>query len=230
MKRLRFILFALFVAFPVWGQEIKPADDVLLLQRLLPTVRTFIARNNLPLPSDFATNRISDFKAGGDSDSDLLTPRLMIDKKHAFSFFGTRTNCHLDGYRRVNPGVNFILGSADPEQIQALAAQTNTLNEVSARKLCDHYFQLQGHFMTNFHPVFFNQITWGNKVQDPKHYVAFPYYEAEWVRKDQINAPAEEQHTILPSVRMMISGVDSSLQSYDRLLLPGSTDFDSNQR
>ena len=121
------------------------------------------------------------------------------------------------------------------EKIEALKALNlqNKLNKESAAALAGKYLKLLGHKEENFHSLDFYppEIAQGYWVSAPEmpsvNERHLPYYEITWYRKDvtKTELDAHDSNAELKSVIIEVSGIDSSLISYSKGMLPINGDF-----
>ena len=211
MKIGAFFIWALFLLPLIAGEN----EDTYFEEKCLPLVRDFIRRNALPYDASFPTNRISHRQVEFSPASTVYLSRMMLDKRFAFLFTGTQHLNSIDSYS--DKGSSWRPSLMDPnneQQMHLLAERTNLLVTTSALALAREYFRLQGHDEKNFKPVKFEQMVWADAI--PSRRIVLPFYEAEWLRKD-----ATPAHGLLPpSVRIIVSGLESNLAHYSKIALP----------
>lgn len=218
-----FWCLVLLIALPVLAEDAERGQ-------IIQTVREFARRNRVPLDPNFSPNEINSFRINYITNNPEFsaTGRIMVSNRFAFFFAVHDTNVEVSYFKLVNPSMSALIENRPLSELASVAAKTNLLTEETAFRLAKEYFKLQGHKDENFHAPFFKQITFGNKEHDPKHYFAFPFYEAEWVRKDAKNVPSDLQQVMLPNVVIRVSGITSNLEYYSKVSLPVGKDFETS--
>jgi hypothetical protein len=118
----------------------------------------------------------------------------------------------------------YSLAGAPQAKIDAVKALNlqNKLNKESAIVLAKKYFKLLGHKDENFHSQEISQCYWSGEESG-----RLPYFEITWYRKDVTLKELEDNdsNAKLKTVIIEVSGIDSSLISYSKGLLPIGSDF-----
>jgi hypothetical protein len=208
--------------YPFTFAEKKEAD--FFWGKMIPLAQEFIRRNNLPDDSHFGTNDIRHYRVNFHQDRPGCSATLQLDNGYNFMFSSDGQNAEVWGFSDGSK-TDYDLAGAPQDEIVAVKALSlrNKLNDQSALALAENFFKLQGHRDDDFHPVFFHQLCWGKKG-DPD-YVPFPFYLAQWYRKDVNLADAEKGIVTLPSVMIEISGIDRRLIIYTKVNMPIGRDF-----
>ncbi len=192
--------------------------------KMIPMAQEFIRRNSLPDDSHFGTNDIKLYRINFYRNRPGCSATLQLDNGYNFSFFSDGQNSEVWSFND-DTKTDYYLAGAPQGEIDAVKALSlrNKLNDQTALALAEKFFKLQGHKDADFHPVIFHQLGWGKKG-DPD-YVPFPFYLAQWYRKDTNLADAQKGVVTLPSVMIEISGIDRHLILYAKVNMPIGRDF-----
>ena len=126
----------------------------------------------------------------------------------------------------------YALDSAQKEKIQAVKALLlqNKLNNERAVALAKKYFAALGHREGDFHPLDFYlggivQDDWSGGEDGRGGWL--PYYRITWYRKDVTAKELDDNDSAakLKTIIIEVSGIDSSLISYEKDQLPIGSDF-----
>lgn len=232
MKNIVLILAALLF-FPVLATG-GEKEETYLKQTMIPLAQAFFQQigqtNNLPL----GTNQVKNYRLNYFRDRPGCTANLRLTNGYVFSFY-TETNKTEVCSFHCNVKTYFELENPPKEKIEALKALNlqNKLNKKSAATLAVKYFKMLGHKEENFHSLDFYppEISQGYWVSSPESPPAnerrLPYYEIIWYRKDITKKELDDNDSRakLTTVTIEVSGIDSSLISYSKGMLPIGSDF-----
>lgn len=203
-----------------------------LKETMLPLAREFLQRigqtNNPPL----GTNQVKTYKVDYFSNRPGCTANLRLTNGFVFSFHTETNKSEVWSFHR-NIKTYYDLGGDAPkakiEAIKSLNLQ-NKLNKDSAAALAQKFFKAIGHKEENFHSLDFYppevlQCYWSGGEDGRGG--RLPYYEITWYRKDVTAKELEDNDSSakLKTVIIEVSGIDSSLISYSKGLLPIGSDF-----
>ena len=224
MKNSIFALAALllFPALVLGGEK----EEAYLNQKMIPLAQEFLQRirqtNNLPL----GTNQVKIYKVDYFNDRPGCTAELRLTNNTYFLYYTETNKTEVDTFHR-NIKTYYGFAEGPKEKIEAVKRLNlqNKLNKDRALVLAKEYFKLIGHKEENFHPPELLQCYWSGG--EDNHGGSLPYYEITWYRKDvtEANMKPEAGDPALPRVVIEVSGIDSSLISYDKLFLPIGSDF-----
>jgi len=221
MKNTVLILAALLF-FPVLAMG-GEKEGVYLKEQMIPLTQEFFQRigqtNNFPL----GTNQVKNYKVDYFDDRPGCTASLRLTNGCSFMYFTEKGKTEIDTFRRPIK-TYYALENAPKVKIEAVKALNlqNKLNKDKALVLAKKYFKMIGHKEENFHSPEIIQCYWSG-VESGR----LPYYEITWYRKDvkKADMKPEAGDPALPRVIIEVSGIDSSLISYDKLYLPLGSDF-----
>ncbi len=222
MKSLVSGLFALILFSGCQSEEEKKL--IILNQTMIPMVREFILRNEIPFDSNFTTNQISKWKFQPYEKRKGGQGYVRLQNRYAFSFFFEKDKVEIWIFKDVAVKTYYDLFFAPQEKIDAVKALNlkNKLNEKTAIALATKYFKLQGHKLEDFHPPECLQRYWAGTNLSEDHNL--PYFGVEWYRKD-VNMADVEQGFTRPSVLIEVSGITTNLISYSKFSMPVGSDF-----
>ncbi len=223
MKSFILGLIALVLFSACQSEEEK--KQAVLDQMMIPMVREFIVRNEIPFDSNFKTNQISKWKFEFHKKRKGGQGYVRLQNRHAFRFFLERDKGEIWNYKDVSVRTYYDLFFAPQEKIDAVKALNlrNKLNEKTAVELATKYFKLQGHKPEDFHPPECLQRIWGGTNLSENHNL--PYFGVQWYRKDVNLTDVEEGYT-RPSVLIEVSGITTNLISYSKSgNMPVGSDF-----
>jgi hypothetical protein len=207
-------------AFHLSGEK----EETYLKEKMIPLAQEFLQRigqtNNLPL----GTNQVKSYKLNYFDDRPGCTADMRLANGYAFSFHTETNQTEIWSFQR-NIKTYYALEGAPKEKVGAVKALNlqNKLNKESALVLAKKYFKMIGHKEENFHPPELLQSYWSGE----EHGGRLPYYEITWYRKDVAKAEIEnhDSNAELKTVIIEVSGINSSLISYSKGLLPIGSDF-----
>lgn len=199
-------------------------EEAFFWKTMIPRAQGYIERNGLA-ETDFGTNNIKHYRIDFYDNRPGGQAVLALNTGYSFDFFSDGQTTEVRHFSNGKVKTHYNLSGATGEQIRAVKSLNlqNKLNDNTAFELAEKYFTLQQHKEANFHPVEFQQLSWGNKNEPD--YVPLPYYRAEWYRKDVNLAERKAGVIALPSVTIEISGIDSSLIHYSKSFMPVGSDF-----
>jgi len=230
MKNIVLIPAAALLLFPVLviGGE---KEDTYLKEKMIPLAQEFLQRigqtNNFPL----GTNQVKSYKVGYFNDRPGCTAEMRLTNGCAFGFYTEKEKTEIDWFQRpIKTYYNLVNApKAKIDAVKALSLQ-NKLNKDSAAILATKYFKLLGHKEENFHSLDFYppevlQCYWSGGEDD--YGGRLPYYEITWYLKDVTAKELDDNDSRakLKTVVIEVSGIDSSLISYSKGLLPIGSDF-----
>lgn len=195
-----------------------------LEQTMLPVVRGFIRRHEIPVDSDFQTNEISRWKFsfykkrnGGQGD-------VRLQNRYAFMGRVEKGKAEIWNFKDGAIKTYYDMFFASRKEIEVAKALNlkNKLDKKAAIELATKYFKLQGHKVENFHPPECLQRYWAGTNLSEDHNL--PYYGVEWFRKD-VKMTDVEQGFVRPSVVIEVSGITTNLISYTKSGMPLGSDF-----
>lgn len=204
----------------------------ILTQTLIPFAREFLLRigqtSNLPT----ATNHVKTYRVSYFDDRPGYMADMRLTNGCVFSFHTEKDRTEVWSFHR-NIKTYYELDNPPKEKIEALKALNlrNKLNKKSAFVLAEKYLKLLGHKKENFHaPEFYPpNITQGYWVSSPESPPVeerrLPYYEITWYRNDVDLADLKNGNSNSKSVIIEVSGIDSSLISYSKFMMPLGSDF-----
>jgi hypothetical protein len=200
--------------------SLRERQDLFLRREMIPLAKQFIHRNGLPsAPSDLRTNDLKRCEIEFPGHWHGIAGDMILTNGYEFNFLSDGTNTDICGF---SSGIKttYNLENAPNAKIEAVRALNakNRLNNNSALSLAKYFFKLQGHKEDDFHPPIFGQYRWGEPNE--ADYVPFPFYMAQWYRKDVRMEEREEGRTDLPMVMIEVSGITSNLVSYQKYYLP----------
>ena len=221
MKNIILISVALllFPALVLGGEK----EEAYLKEKMLPLAQKFLERigqtNNLPL----VTNQVKSYKLNYFGDRPGCTANMRITNDSSFSFYTETNQTEVSSFHRnIKTYYNLVgVPQAKIEAVKALSLQ-NKLSKESAIALAKKYFKAIGHKEENFHPPELLQCYWSGDESG-----RLPYFEITWHRKDvtQVELENHDSNAELKTVIIEVSGIDSSLISYSKGLLPIGSDF-----
>jgi hypothetical protein len=229
MKRLILTLGGLFL-FPalVMGGE---KEESYLKEQMIPLAREFMQRigqtNDLPS----AMNQVQKYRVDYFNDRPGCTANLTLTNGGSFGFYSEGGKSEVNYFVR-SVKTYYSLTSASKQKIEAVKALLlqNKLNEEKAAALAKKYFTALGHKEENFHPLDFYpreilQDYWSGG--DDGRGGKLPYYQITWYRKDVRRQELDDHdsNAMLKIVIITVSGIDSSLISYEKDQLPIGSDF-----
>jgi hypothetical protein len=208
-------------------------DEAYLRETIIPLTQKFLQRigqtNSLPL----GTNQIRSFKVDYFKDRSGCQADLRLTNRCVFSFLTETNKTEIWSFHRPIK-TYYSLESAPKEKIEAVKALNlqNKLNQDSAIALAKKYFKQLGHKEENFHPLDFYppevvQGYWSGSDNLPVEARRLPYYEIIWYRKDVTvkELEANDSYAKMRTVVIEVSGIDLSMVSYRKGLLPIGSDF-----
>lgn len=214
----------LFPAFVMGGEK----EEAYLKEKMIPLAQEFLRRigqtNNLPQ----ATNQVKSYKLDYFNDRPGCTADMRLTNGYVFSYCTETNKTEVWTFRRnIKTYYNLVgVPKAKIEAVKALNLQ-NKLNKDSALALARKYFKLIGHKEENFHPLDFYppeiiQCYWSGEESGK-----LPYFEITWYRNDVTLKELEDNNSNakLKTVIIEVSGIDSTLISYSKGLLPVGSDF-----
>ncbi|HZT23132.1 MAG TPA: hypothetical protein VFB55_09515 [Verrucomicrobiae bacterium] len=232
MKKIISIFATLFLfpALLLGGEK----EEAYLKAIMIPLAQEFLQRigetNGLP----FTTNQVQKYRVSYFGDRPGCTADMRLTNGLVFSFYTESNKSEVCSFHR-NIRTYFELNNPPKEKIDALKALNlqNKLNKKTAAALAAKYFKSLGHKKENFHSLDFYppEVTQGYWVSTPESLPAnerrLPYYEVTWYRKDVTSKELEDNDSAakLKTVIIEVSGIDLSLISYSRGLLPIGSDF-----
>jgi hypothetical protein len=186
---------------------------------MMPTVRQFILRNDLPRNSGSLTGDIVKWDISFPAHWPGVVGEVRLINQSRFDWSSDGTNSHVWCYHDGTK-TSFNLAGAPLEKVEAVKGLIlkNKLNDKTALDLAKTYFRLQGHKEEDFHPPEFGQYGWGEKGESD--YVPYPFYMARWYRRDVTREDRESGNSTLPSVMIKVSGINSNLVSYHKWAIP----------
>ena len=217
-------------AFHLSGEK----EETYLKEKIIPLAQEFLQRigqtNNLPL----GTNQVKSYKLNYFDDRPGCTADMRLANGYAFSFHTETNQTEIWSFHR-SIKTYYELDNPPIEKVRALQALNiqNKLNKESAAALAAKYLKLLGHKEENFHSLDFYppEISQGYWVSSPESPPAnerrLPYYEIIWYRKDITKKELDDNDSRakLTTVTIEVSGIDSSLISYSKGMLPIGSDF-----
>lgn len=232
MKNVIFALAALllFPAIILGGEK----EEAYLKETMIPLAQNFLQRigqaNNLTL----GTNQVKSYKINYFNDRPGSTANMRLTNGYVFSYYAETNKTEVCSFH-CNIKTYYGLENPPKEKIEALKALNvqNKLNKNSAAMLAVKYFKMLGHKEENFHSLDFYppEISQGYWVSSPESPPAnerrLPYYEIIWYRKDITKKELDDNDSRakLTTVTIEVSGIDSSLISYSKGMLPIGSDF-----
>ena len=153
----------------------------------------------------------------------IVLARLYLTNRTTFSIDIESTNCVVSYFNNAKINPRSIAGRESPEKAKFFSTMTNRFDDRSALEFAAAFFKAIGHHAENFHPPKVWHMGWGDPA-DKATYVALPFYEFQWLRKDvRVVQPGEVHH---PRVIVVASGISGQVLSYQRLFLPIRGDFE----
>jgi hypothetical protein len=215
----KILIFAVSFLFPVLviGGE---KEEAYLKEKMIPLAQEFLQRIG-------QTNQVKSYKLNYFDDRLGCTADMRITNGFRLSFYTESNRTEISSFNRSIKTYYGFGGEAPKEKIEAVKRLNlqNKLNKDSALLLAKKYFKLIGHKEKNFHPPELLQCYWSGG--EDNHGGRLPYYEITWYRKDVTKAQIEDHDSaaMLKTVIVEVSGIDSSLISYSKGLLPMGSDF-----
>lgn len=215
------------------SQVPRELETTYLTKTMIPLARGFLLRigrtNDLP----FTTNQVQKFRFTWFDYCPGCQADMRLTNGLIFSFLTKTNKSEVCSFKNGNFKTYYSLDHPPKEKIRALQALNlrNKLNSKSAEILAKKYFKLIGHKEENFHPLDFypSEGARGYWVSAPEMPPAnerlLPYYGFTWYRKDVKVEELEDGSTNFRDVRIEVSGIDSSLISYTKGMLPIGSDF-----
>jgi hypothetical protein len=205
----------------VFGGE---KEDVYFKEKMIPLAQDFLQRigvtNCLPL----GTNQVHKHKVDFFEDRPGCTAVMALSNRITFRFITEKQKSEVWSFQS---GVitYYNLVNVPKEKIEAVKALNlrNKLSPTNALALAEKYFKLLGHKDENFHPPELIQSYWSGG--EDAHGGILPYYEVSWYRKDVNLADRDKGISVLPEVKMTVSGTDFSLIHYSKHFMPIGGDF-----
>lgn len=205
----------------------KKIEERYLKETMIPLARAFLQRigqiNNLP----FTTNQVQYYRIDYFRDRPGCTASLRLTNGYSFSYYTETNKTGVYTFRRnikTYYGLDVGAPKAKIEAIKALNLQ-NKLSKNSALALGIKYFKQLGHEEGDFHVPEIHQCYWsgGENGRGGK----LPYFEITWYRKDVTRKELDnhDSNEMLKAITIEVSGIDSSLISYSKGLLPIGSDF-----
>ena len=214
-------------AFHLPGEK----EEAYLKEEMIPLAQEFLLRigqtNGLPS----ATNQVQKYSVNYFSDRPGCLADMTLTNGCGFSFHTETNKTEVWSFQRPIKTYYSLAGApkAKIEAVKALLLQ-NKLNEEKAVALAKKYFELLGHREEDFHPLDFYpgeilQDYWSGG--DDGHGGKLPYYQITWYRKDVRRQELDDHdsNAMLKIVIITVSGIDSSLISYEKDQLPIGSDF-----
>lgn len=226
MLQFSCLLYAVALLFPLLAMG-GEKEEAYLKEKMIPLTQEFLRRvgqrNSLPLQ----TNQIKNYKLDYFDDRIGCMADLRLTNGSRFSFYTETNKTELSVFRR-NIKTYYGFGPETPkEKIEAAKRLNlqNKLNKDRALVLAKKYFKLIGHKEKNFHSPEFHQCYWSGG--EDNHGGKLPYYEITWYRNDVTKAQLDDHDSsaMLKTVIIEVSGIDSSLVSYPKGMLPIGSDF-----
>ena len=216
---LTFIVSLFFPALILGGEK----EQAYLTQTMIPLAQEFLQRvgqtNGLPM----GTNQVKNYKVDYFNDRPGCTASMRMTNNWFLSFYTETNKTEVWTFHR-NIKTYYSLAGAPQAKIDAVKALNlqNKLNKESAIVLAKKYFKLLGHKDENFHSQEISQCYWSGEESG-----RLPYFEITWYRKDVTLKELEDNdsNAKLKTVIIEVSGIDSSLISYSKGLLPIGSDF-----
>jgi hypothetical protein len=195
-----------------------------LNETLIPLAQGFLQRNKLPSDANIRAKDIDTYSVEFFKKKPGCTASLSLTNGYYFSYIWDGSNAEVSLFHDKTK-TTFNLANASPQEIKAVKALSlrNKINDISALELARHYFKLQGHREEDFLPVEFGPYTWG-QINEPD-YIQYPFYLAQWYRKDVNLKDRENGEVILPNVAIEISGISSNMVGYSKCFMPIGRDF-----
>lgn len=224
MKNIILILAALlfFPALVLGGGK----EESYLKKTMIPLAQNFLQRIGQTNALSGGTNQVKNYKVDYFRDRSGCTANMRMTNNWFLSFYTETNKTDVWTFHR-NIKTYYGFANDPKEKIEAVKRLNlqNKLNKDSALALAKKYFKLIGHKEDNFHPPELLQCYWSGG--EGNHGGKLPYYEITWYRKDVTKAQLEDHDPIatLKKVIVEVSGVDSSLISYSKGLLPLGSDF-----
>ena len=220
MKTLFLILVvASFPALCKGGER----GEQYLTETMIPLAQTFLSRITQTNAPPLETNQVKSFKVDFFDDRPGCTAAMRLTNGCVFRTYSENGKSEVNGFHRPIK-TYYALENAPKEKVVAVNALNlqNKLNKDSALILAQKYFRLLGHHEDNFHAPEILQCYWSGEVGGK-----LPYYEITWYRKDVTakELADNDSRAKLKTVVIEISGIDSSLISYSKGLLPINSDF-----
>jgi hypothetical protein len=210
-------------------------EKTYLKEKMIPLAREFLERIGRTNDQPWATNQVKIYRASYFSDRPGCMADMRLTNGLVFSFHTETNKTEVWVFKNTNVKTYIELENPPKEKIKALQALNlrNKLNEKSAEILATKYFRLLGHKEENFHLLDFypSEGARGYWVSAPEMPPAnerlLPYYGFTWYRKDVTKAELDnhDSKAELKTVIIEVSGIDSSLISYSKGLLPIGSDF-----
>ena len=227
---LALLTVLLFPALVVGGEK----ETTYLKETMIPLAREFLQRigqtNDLPS----VTNQVKQYKVDYFDDRAGCMANMRLTNGCVFSFHTETNHTEVWSFHR-DVKTYYELEYPPKQKVEALRSlnSRNKLNKEGAAVLAAKYFKLLGHQEENFHPLDFypGAITQGYWVSTPEMPPAnerlLPYYRVLWYRKDVKSEDLKNgnSNVDLKSVSIEVSGIDSSLISYSKGMLPIGSDF-----
>ncbi|MGH7950308.1 MAG: hypothetical protein ACREFE_00080 [Limisphaerales bacterium] len=207
-------------------------EKTYLKETMIPLAQAFLQRigqtNSLPLE----TNQIKRYRVDYFDNRPGCTANLRLTNNTYFSYITESNKTEIWSFHRPIK-TYYSLDNPPKAKIEALQALNlqNKLNKKSAGVLAAKYFKRLGHKTENFHSLDFypGEITQGYWIgaDIPGGDRRLPYYAIKWYRKDVTKKELDDNDSYakLKTVRIEVSGIDLSLISYSKGLLPIGSDF-----
>ena len=177
---------ALLLALAVVHLNAGEHEDIYFREKCLPLVRTFIKRHNLDYDANFPTNKLVHWKVDFYDQANAVLSQLSLERRLVFDILEKNKIVDIQVFKDRKNWKPSLMEPENEKQMHSLAAQTNLFNKSTALAFARECFRRQGHEEQNFHPIVFTQVMWAESV--PARRIVFPFYEAEWVRRD-VNCP-----------------------------------------
>jgi hypothetical protein len=229
MKSKFLLLIGLLASTSAWAEVVTNLTDSYLLQTMLPMSRQFCAKVGMTNFTNISTNQIKRYSREDFYDRPGCMAKLTLTNKFVFWSHTEKINSEIWVFQQNQQKTYYGLNEAPMAKIEAVQAllKQNKLNEKKALVLARKYFMALGHDEKNFHSPEIKQGYW---VSGNANYPSgrLPAYTVTWYRIDVTDAdlkPETGEVYRQPSVKIEVSGIDSSLISYTRNHLPIGSDF-----
>ena len=200
--------------------------EAYLTEKMIPLAQEFLQRIGQTNKLSLETNQVKNYRVDYFNSRPGCTANLRLTNGCVLSFVTETNKTEIWSFQRpIKTYYNFMADTpkAKVEAVKALNLR-NKLNEDTALALAKKYFRVMGHKEENFHPPEIAQCYWSGG--EDNHGGKLPYYAVTWHRKDvDVVHLTENGHVGDRYVVIEVSGIDASLISYSKGMLPIGRDF-----